>query len=435
MIERSPPVSRSRADPHPERRGEPRARPVMWPGRSAFGPPDPDGRVGRGVVAVVWLAGLAALTLTPNGGPVARIVSFCLLCGDRGVADALLNVVLFVPLGLLIGRGRGAVAALTAGVAVSFAVEVGQLLLRGRYSNMGDLVWNGLGAWLGAICLPWLRSWLPDRSSLPARAVAVGLPTTWILVGGILLLPAPIDSGFTFDDGASLHPSPVAEDDHGELVPVRSDDASTHDLEDASMDRSPNGEWRLRAATVRRPLMRRLIPIVVVYDAEKSPILVLGADRGDLVLWQRTWAEAVGLDHANQRLWSGLSEHRVGRTLTLGASNTIERGLCLAVEDREVCGMGTSPARTWTILRSREHAPERFKLMVDIAWMATLTFSVGLLGGSVRGTLVSAGVFGLLVLVLPHLTPLVAAGWPELVGIAVGVGAGVAFRPLARLIV
>lgn len=306
--------------------------------------------------------------------------------------------------------------------------------LGGRRPNLGDLVWNGLGAWLGAICLPWLRSWLPDRSSLPARAVAVGLPTAWILVGGILLRPTPIDSGFTFDDGASLHPSPVAEDDHDELVPVRSDDASKHHLENASMDWSPNGEWRLRAATVRRPPMRRLIPIVVVYDAEKSPILVLGADREHLVLWQRTWAESVGLDQANQRLWSGLSEHPVGRILTLGASNTTERGLCLAVEDRDVCGIGISPARTWTILRSAEHAPVRFRLMADIAWMATLTFSIGLLGGGARGTLTSVGVFGVLVLVLPHLTPLVAAGWPELVGITIGVGAGVVSRPVGRLI-
>lgn len=177
------------------------------------------------------------------------------------------------------------------------------------------------------------------------------------------------------------------------------------------------------------------MPIVVVYDPGRSPVLVLGTDRGDLVLWQRTWAEAVGLDHANLRLRSGLSAHPIGQILTLGASDTGEGGLCLAVEDREVCGMGTSPGRTWTILRSREHAPERFKLMVDIAWVATLTFSIGLLAGSARGTLASAGVFGLLLLSLPHVTPLVAAGWPELVGIAVGVGAGVAFRPIMRLIV
>lgn len=388
----------------------------------------------RWIAAAVWLAGLSALTLTPNGGPVARIVSFCLFCGDRGMADAILNVVLFVPLGLLLGR-RGALLALVVGVTLSLAVEVGQLLLRGRYSNVGDLVWNGLGAWLGAICLPALRRWLTEPHSLPARTATVALPTVWIVVVGILLRPAPIDSGFFLDDGASLRPSLLDEEDGRRVVPVHVGDASSHRLEDARMDRSPDGGWRLRGTTIRKPPERRLMPIVVVYDTEKSPIRVLGADRGDLVLWQRTWTETIGLDHANQRLWSGMSEHRVGRIVTIGASNTHERGLCLTVEDREACGLGTSPARTWTVLRSREHAPERLKLVVDIAWMATLTLGIGLLGGSARGTLASAGSFGLVVFILPHLTPLVAAGWAEVVGIAVGVGGGAVSRPVVRLIV
>ena len=61
-------------------------------------------RLAWGAAALVWAVGLAAVTLTPNGGPVARILSFCLLCGERGTADAILNVVLFLPLGLLIGN-------------------------------------------------------------------------------------------------------------------------------------------------------------------------------------------------------------------------------------------------------------------------------------------------------------------------------------------
>lgn len=435
MVGHSLPLAKRGADPSPDQGGEARSSPPAWPGWLTYPTPDAAARLVRGVVAVAWLVGLGVLTLTPNGGGTARIVSFCFFCGDRGVADALLNIVLFVPLGFLVGRRRGALVALTAGVAVSLAMEMGQLLLRGRCSNVGDLVWNGLGAWLGASCLPWLRGWLSTPPSLPARAVAVGLPTTWILLGGILLRPTPIDSGFEFDDGASLVPSAVAEEDHVALVPVRPDDASKHRLEDASMDRSADGEWRLRATTVRRPSVRRLMPIVVAYGAEGVPIRVVGADGGDLVLWQRTWAEVVGLDHANQRLWSGLSEHPVGSVLTIGASDTDARGLCLAVEEREVCGLGTSPARTWTILRSGEHAPERFKLLVDIAWMVTLTFSIGLLGGSARGTLTSAGVFALLVLAVPHLTPLVGAGWPELTGIVGGVVAGATSRPVVRLIV
>lgn len=387
-----------------------------------------------GTAALVWAIGVAAVTLTPNGGPVARIVSFCLVCGERGTADALLNIVLFVPLGLLIGRRRGAIVALVLGLMVALCVETGQLLLRGRYSNAGDILWNGGGAWLGGLLAPSVRRWLDGPVSFAPRVLAVGLPTLWIVATGILLRPAPVSSGFSFDDGLSLHPDPVSGRDTSELTPVRPADASTYVLEDATMDRSPDGTWRLRATTVRRPSSRRLTPIAVVYDEVDRPVRVVGADRGDLVLWQRTWAQEVRLDHANHRLRSGLREHPPGRILTISASRSQERGLCLAVEDRQVCGLGTSPARTWTVLRSREHASPRFKTVVDIAWMATLTLSIGLLGGTARATIASASVFALMILVLPAVTPLVSAGWAELLGVGLGVAGGASMRPAARLV-
>lgn len=382
--------------------------------------------------ALMWAVGVAAVTLTPNGGPVARIVSFCILCGEGGTADALLNVALFVPLGLLIGRRWGALLALVSGLMVGLCVETGQLLLRDRYSNAGDLVWNGAGAWLGGLLAPRVRRWLDEPVSLAPRGLAVGLPTLWIVATGILLRPAPVSSGFSFDDGRSLHPDPISGRDDSGLTPVRPADASTHVLDDATMDRSPDGTWRLRATTVRRPTLRRLTPIVVVYDEARRPIRVLGADRGDLVLWQRTWAEELGLDHASHRLRSGLRDHPLGRILTISASRTDERGLCLAVESRQICGLGTSPARTWTVLRSRAHASPGFKTVVDIAWMATLTLSVGLLGGTARTTVASASVFALIVLALPHVTALVSAGWAELLGIGLGAAGGASVRPVAR---
>lgn len=395
---------------------------------------DGHGRLAWGTAALIWAVGVAAVTLTPNGGPVARIVSFCLFCGERGTADALLNIVLFVPLGLLIGRRRGALLALVLGLMVALCVETGQLFLRGRYSNAGDLLWNGAGAWLGGLLAPSVRRWVDGPMSLAPRALAVGLPTLWIAATGILLRPAPVSSGFSFDDGISLHPDPISGRDVSELTPVHPADASTHVLEDATMDRSPDGSWRLRATTMRRPTLRRLTPIVVVYDGARQPTHVLGADRGDLVLWQRTWAEEVGLDHANHRLRSGLRDHPLGRILTISASRTEERGLCLAVESHEVCGLGTSPARTWTVLRSREHASPGFKTVVDIAWMATLSLSIGLLGGTARTTVASASVFALIALALPLVTPLVWAGWAELLGIGLGVAGGASVRPAARLV-
>lgn len=119
--------------------------------------------------------------------------------------------------------------------------------------------------------------------------------------------------------------------------------------------------------------------------------------------------------------------------MTVSAAQSSE-GLCLRVEARRVCGLGVSPARTWTLLRSREHGSTGLKLRVDLAWMATLTGLIGLLGGGPRSTLVAAGGFVVVALTLPAITALVAAGWVELVGSALGVAAGTLARPVARLV-
>jgi hypothetical protein len=65
--------------------------------------------------------------------------------------------------------------------------------------------------------------------------------------------------------------------------------------------------------------------------------------------------------------------------------------------------------------------------------MATLTLWIGLLGGSARTTLVTAGAFVALVVSAAWLTPLSGLGWTGLLGSTLGVGLGVASRPVARL--
>lgn len=391
-------------------------------------------RPARAAAALAWLGCLTAITLTPAGGPESRIVSICLLCGERGTADALLNIVLFVPLGLLVGRRTGLLVALLLGLSLSATVEAGQLLLAGRYSNVGDLVWNALGAWLGAACARPLHARFAGASPLPAQAVAVGLPIVWLLAASWALRPIDIGPGFSIDDGTSLErPRPIAA--RKVSAGSRVDRARFgYTLVRARMAREPNGDWNLTAKTIRPPPSRRLAPLVVVYDASDRPVRLLGVDRGDLVLWERTRTPALRLDQANHRLPSGIAGHDVGGVLTVTAGQTADEGLCMGVEQRRTCDLGVSPARTWTLFRSREHASESVKQRVDLAWMATLTLLIGLVGGGARGTLISAGTFAVLVVVLPSSTALVAAGWTDLTGIALGVGGGVLARPIARLI-
>jgi VanZ family protein len=123
---------------------------------------------------VVYLAGLARVTLWPTLGPddgfdVVRTVLAWL--GSHGVplsysvTELLANIVLFVPFGLLVGlltRFRPwTVVAL--GLATSGGIELAQLLfLPDRVADVRDLVANTLGTAVGVGILLARRARTPE---------------------------------------------------------------------------------------------------------------------------------------------------------------------------------------------------------------------------------------------------------------------------------
>jgi VanZ family protein len=111
----------------------------------------------------------AARKLRSMGEPFARAVSR---------TDAVSNVLLFLPLGGLIGfrlarRGTGLgmilVVAAVSGLALSASVECAQLFLPGRVPSLVDLATNTAGAALGA-----LVGWPLIRRAWPAWSPAIG---------------------------------------------------------------------------------------------------------------------------------------------------------------------------------------------------------------------------------------------------------------------
>jgi len=124
------------------------------------------GRRATAVIFAVYLAGVARLTLWPEPfGPetvdaVQRAVVWLTARGlpfTYGVVEALANVALFVPFGLLAGllvsRRRWWVV-LTAGCATSALIETIQLLfLPTRVATVQDVVLNALGTALGLLVL------------------------------------------------------------------------------------------------------------------------------------------------------------------------------------------------------------------------------------------------------------------------------------------
>lgn len=126
---------------------------------------------GWGLALAGWIL-IGALTLYPDpdsARQAAETPMWCLLCGDLGSVDFLLNIALFIPLGAgLAMAGRGAGIALALGFISSLAVETSQAtILLGRDPSLGDLAANSIGTVAG-----WLLATNWSRWLLPSTAAA-----------------------------------------------------------------------------------------------------------------------------------------------------------------------------------------------------------------------------------------------------------------------
>ena len=119
------------------------------------------------VSVLVWLAALVIMTVRPGNGRGVRLnlVPF-VVDGPGSAFDAILNVFVFVPPGILLATvGWRLLAVLAAALATSLTVEVVQYLTDwGRTADVNDLITNVAGAGIGWV-VAWVIAWArrPDR--------------------------------------------------------------------------------------------------------------------------------------------------------------------------------------------------------------------------------------------------------------------------------
>lgn len=176
---------------------------LAWQSRR-YGRPDARRLLGAAVVSVYGVA-LVAYTLLPL--PSGDLAAWCAAHGVAGaelvplhslddirrdtaglglgatlrsaaVLQVVLNVVLFVPWGVLVRRylGRSVLTATLSGLAVSLLVEttqytgiVGLVPCPYRVADVDDVLTNTLGALLGALAAPLVLRWMPRAADLAAR--------------------------------------------------------------------------------------------------------------------------------------------------------------------------------------------------------------------------------------------------------------------------
>ncbi len=151
---------------------------------------DPTGnprRPAAWIAGLFWLGVVLFLTLRPDPSAAVAVAAspwHCLLCGEAGTADFLVNLMLFAPLGAaLAGLGwrLGPSAALIAGCSVMIEVIQG-VALPGRDAALGDVVANAIGGGVGWLAAMAFNRQLPTL--VPAAAVGLFgaqlLATTWL---------------------------------------------------------------------------------------------------------------------------------------------------------------------------------------------------------------------------------------------------------------
>ncbi len=241
---------------------------------------------------------IAALTLRPGQGLLPAGFDLCVLCGTFGTAAFILNVLLFVPLGIGL-RLAGLRRWYAWGIALAVTVSIEMLqnyVIPGRDSTLGDIVSNALGGVVGIVVAdasPWLLRPAPReawRLSITAAAaiVALAAATQWSLgvslprsvyyeqiapnLGQFDVLAATILDARA--DGAPFRDGPLSPD-------------SSATVRAAILA----GRARVDATMTLGPPPRHLAPIVSVFDQRGHEIFVLGRRQGDLAFRvdRRTW--------------------------------------------------------------------------------------------------------------------------------------------------
>ncbi|MFQ5679684.1 MAG: VanZ family protein [Gemmatimonadota bacterium] len=335
------------------------------------------------------IGAILALTLLPS--PSSPPTTFgCLICGSRGTADAILNTLLFLPLGVTARLVWPAIGALLSAPVLSFLIEGLQLFIPGRDASLGDLLFNSLGGGLGVLVLRGRHSLLRAAGARAALLCGMGglLASGVIGATGWLLQPAltrsPYYGQWTPDLGH-------LEAYGGELLAAR---VARHPVPQGRSSRTDalrrdlSAGAEVEVTAVVGPPTTALAPVFSIYDEREREILLLGADGSDLVFRMRRRASSARLDAPDVRLAGALRDARAGDTLRLSARHLSTRGgerdRCLAaVPGRSACGVGPSAGEGWALLFYPEHLGW-LRGAVSAAWIGALLIPVGFW---LRGTL------------------------------------------------
>ncbi len=292
---------------------------------------------------------------------------FCLWCDERALADGLLNVALFAPLGWTLGRWRGVAWAALAGGALSLGVEIAQWGIPGRHPSATDVLFNAAGAALGAVLAGRLSRTLP-----------------WMVAGALAGLVAPM---------LLLAPSPPAAVYYGQWT-ARFENMAAYagrvmaasvggvEMSDGRSAHSPEVRQalehreRISVRFIAGPEPAGLAPVFSVYDHLQREIFLLGVDGRDLVFRQWMRSTDLRLDGPELRFPGALAGVSPGDTVD-AAVFAGETSPCISLNGRTKCDIAPGFAAGWTLLLYPPPFGIPLAEMADLLWVGALALPLG----------------------------------------------------------
>lgn len=244
------------------------------------------------LLTAAWIAlvGWATLSPAPSTGDWT---------GEAPLADALRNLLLFAPLGLLLtASGRSWHLASVLAALLSAVVELLQVWIPGRFPDGWDLAANVLGGALGAILLRALRPGClraETRSAWIALAAGFGVAGA-LLLPALLLRPAPPDALYYTEWAPTLERYEIFP---GRVLDVRigGDEVgrSGPSARSRALRRQIREDAPLYLRVMREAPSRGLAPLLRINDGTWE-VLLVGVDRDALVVRRHGLAGDLGLE-------------------------------------------------------------------------------------------------------------------------------------------
>jgi VanZ family protein len=339
-------------------------------------------------VAVFMLLFIGLATLLPTRAPIPRRVAAPCIgwCDDTRLADLVLNILLFVPLGFAARlTGIRSRTVILAGAAFSLSIELLQWrAIAGRDASLLDLFSNTLGTAVGVLLAAHLAMLLRPGCRAAARLALAGtlLWCAALFAGAWAVRPAPTSKPFWGQRAPQLsEPLPYG----GEVVAahVNGDDLPSNRLvhDDAIRESIRRGVLHLDVQVRPDRLTRLSSTIVRIADEDQREILRLSQRRGDVRFSMRLNVTRMRLRTPSVTLTSAFGSTPAVSSSAAAVSVDVRDGLVRLSSTREghtrQVQLALSPALAWTFFVPWNYSLGPSGVVFTWLWLAAPLLPVG----------------------------------------------------------